>query len=172
MSDITDHQDLNEKHDKLIVKYNQLVRDLTSARAEIEQFRYLLQYENVGGICDKLKEEVAALKAENERLAKLVDRYKLLAGAIAVDACSAAIAKHDDELVDECIAHFSAKVARLAEAEGIVADLAALDITWSHEDGEYNISPTAVCRLADRARALVGTLKTSKAQDGKDKANG
>ena len=70
MSDITDHQDLNEKHDKLIVKYNQLVRDLTAARAEVEQLRYLLQYENVGGICAKLKAEVAALKAENERLAK------------------------------------------------------------------------------------------------------
>jgi hypothetical protein len=59
-----------------------------------------------------------ALKAENERLAKLVDRYKLLAGAIAEDACSAAIAKHDDELVGECIEHFSARVSRLAEAEG------------------------------------------------------
>ena len=125
MNDITDHQDLNEKHDKLIVKYNQLERDLTAAR-----------------------DEIAALKAENERVPAEIAELR---------ACIGTPEENERELAEE-----KRLLDRASEAEGIVKDLAEWGDQYKANHGLPILG--SLGNIINRAHAA----QSAKAQEGMD----
>ena len=83
---------------------NHLMRQELLFMSDIQRLAEQLERE-----LSRVTAELAASKADNSKL-------RILIGAIATDACDNVIAKHDDELVRECIAHYATKAEEMEQA--------------------------------------------------------